>query len=152
MLFRQLTKFSSFFYRKCLEFGKLVLKSDLLPNSWSKISEVYESTNRNQDSSLKIKIYPETKYTTVVFDAPLLRTNYPSDSASTTLSGTPDQNPFHFLYLEKIPSFSIHAPAYQLFDSAKNDLIHLKSEVIFNPVLTIFDYLLTSQQFYMKTL
>ncbi|XP_018473688.2 senescence-associated carboxylesterase 101 isoform X1 [Raphanus sativus] len=123
------------FSLKYLEPGKLMLNSGLLQKSWRRISEAYESTNRNQAPGLVFKTYQEARYTIVVFVAQPIHTNYPLDSVLTPLSGTPDQNPFHFLCLEKIPlenipSFSLHTPAYQLFDSAKNDLIHLKSELL----------------------
>lgn len=104
-----------------------MLNSGLLHKSWSRISEVYESTDRDQDSGIKIKIYQEPEYTTVVFVALNCPLNY---AASILLSGPQDQNPFHFLCSEKISSFSLHKPAFQLFESVRKDLIHLKSELL----------------------
>ncbi|KAF2535648.1 hypothetical protein F2Q68_00022750, partial [Brassica cretica] len=83
---------------------------------------------------LGIKIFQETEYTVVVFVAPPINITCPLNSASTLLSGTQDQNPFHFLCSEKI-SFSLHTLAFQLFVSAyNNNLLHLKSKVISNPI------------------
>lgn len=131
MFFGGLTKFNVF--RKCLELGKLVLNSGLLHNSCSRISEACESANRDPDSGMKIKIYQEPEYTTVVFVAPSCPLDFP---ASILLSGPQDQNQFHFLCSEKISSFSLHTPAYQLFDSApKENLIQLRSEVVFSSTI-----------------
>ncbi|CAA7031362.1 unnamed protein product [Microthlaspi erraticum] len=109
---------------KVFELGKLVLSSGLLHSSWSKISEIHKSTSPNQQrSGLGIKIYQQDKYTLVVFDAPPILS---SNSASTLLSGSQDDNPFHFLFSENISSFSLHTPAYKLFDSAYKRLSELK--------------------------
>ncbi|CAH2072724.1 unnamed protein product [Thlaspi arvense] len=115
---------------KGIELGKLVLSSDLLDSSWSKISEIQESSYPNKDSALGIKIYREAKRTFVVFAAPPLRRDGSIDSASTRLSGSKDQNPFHFLCSEKKSSFSIHSHAFQLFKSYNQNLLGLKSELL----------------------
>ncbi|CAN6873137.1 unnamed protein product [Brassica oleracea] len=113
------------------ELGKLVLSSGLLHISWNKISELRASrAHQVQTPGLGIKIFQETEYTVVVFVAPPINITCPLNSASTLLSGTQDQNPFHFLCSEKI-SFSLHTPAFQLFVSAyNNNLLHLKSKLL----------------------
>ncbi|ESQ41464.1 hypothetical protein EUTSA_v10013249mg [Eutrema salsugineum] len=116
---------------KGFQLGKLMLSSGLLHSSWSKISEIHKSSYPNKDSALGIKIYEEARFTFVVFAAPPIRRNCSLNSASTLLSGTPNQNPFHFLCSEKISSFSLHTPAFQLFVSAyKENLLHLKSKLL----------------------
>ncbi|KAF8106234.1 hypothetical protein N665_0145s0048 [Sinapis alba] len=118
---------------KGFELGKLVLSSGLLHKSWNKISELRASAHLNQTTrpGLGIKIFQETKYTVVVFVAPPINITCPLNSASTPLSGSQDQNPFHFLCSEKISSFSLHTPAFQLFVSAyKNNLFHLKTKLL----------------------
>ncbi|CAH8328051.1 unnamed protein product [Eruca vesicaria subsp. sativa] len=118
---------------KGFELGKLVLSSGLLHKSWNKISELRASAHLNQipGPGLGIKIFQETKYTVVVFVAPPINITCPLHSASTLLSGTQDQNPFHFLCSEKISSFSLHTPAFQLFLSAyNNNLLRLKTELL----------------------
>ncbi|XP_048626184.1 senescence-associated carboxylesterase 101 isoform X1 [Brassica napus] len=107
---------------KSLEQGNLVLKSGVLDKALSKIQ-----THGNQVSGLEFKPYHEGIYTIVVFAAPSCRLD---SAASTLMSGSEDQNPFHFLCSEKNPSFPLHTPAYQLFDSVRKDLIHLRSELI----------------------
>ncbi|XP_013606307.1 PREDICTED: senescence-associated carboxylesterase 101-like [Brassica oleracea var. oleracea] len=116
---------------KGFELGKLVLSSGLLHISWNKISELRASrAHQVQTPGLGIKIFQETKYTVVVFVAPPINLSCPLNSASTILSGTKDQNPFHFLCSEKISS-SLHTPAFQLFVSAyNNNLLHLKSKLL----------------------
>lgn len=121
LFFGHLTNFIVFFGRKSLEQGNLVLKSGVLDKALSKIQ-----THGNQVSGLEFKPYHEGIYTIVVFAAPSCRLD---SAASTLMSGSEDQNPFHFLCSEKNPSFPLHTPAYQLFDSVRKDLIHLRSEV-----------------------
>ncbi|KAG2300464.1 hypothetical protein Bca52824_036936 [Brassica carinata] len=117
---------------KGFELGKLLLSSGLLHSSWNKISELGASrAHQVQTPGLGIKIFPETKYTVVVFVAPPINITCPLNSASTLLSGTRDQNPFHFLCSEKISSFSLHTPAFQLFVSAyKSNLLELKTKLL----------------------
>uniref|UniRef100_A0A1J3HTH5 Senescence-associated carboxylesterase 101 n=1 Tax=Noccaea caerulescens TaxID=107243 RepID=A0A1J3HTH5_NOCCA len=115
---------------KGFELGKLVLSSGLLHSSWSKISEIHKSNRPNQPSGIGIKIYQEDKYTLVVFDATPIRENCSVNSAPTLLSVSQDQNPFHFLCSERISSFSLHTPAFKLFDSAYKKLSRLKSELL----------------------
>lgn len=115
-----------------MEQGTFVSRSGLLGMVWSKITTLGFQVS-------DIKAYEEGIYTIVVFAAPSCRLD---SAASTLISGSKDQNPFQFLCSEKNPSFSLHTPAYQLFDSVRKDLIHFKSEVkVLNPTLlslTIF--------------
>lgn len=114
-----------------MEQGTFVSRSGLLGMVWSKITTLGFQVS-------DIKAYEEGIYTIVVFAAPSCRLD---SAASTLISGSKDQNPFQFLCSEKNPSFSLHTPAYQLFDSARKDLIHFKSEVkVLNPNSTLFDY------------
>ncbi|CAH8361120.1 unnamed protein product [Eruca vesicaria subsp. sativa] len=107
--------------RKFVEQGKFVLKAGLTDKAWSKIT-----IHGNEVSGLEFKTYHEGIYTIVVFVAP----SCPLDSGPPTpLSGPQAQNPFYFLCSEKISSFSLHTPAYNLFVSAKEDLTHLKSDL-----------------------
>ncbi|CAH2072723.1 unnamed protein product [Thlaspi arvense] len=115
---------------KGIELGKLVLSSGLLDSSWSKISEIHKSNYPNKDSALGIKIYREAKFTFVVFAAPPLRRDGSLNPTSTLLSRSENQNPFQFLCSDKISSFSLHKPAYELFSSAYKALSPLKSELL----------------------
>ncbi|XP_010492312.1 PREDICTED: senescence-associated carboxylesterase 101-like isoform X1 [Camelina sativa] len=114
---------------KGFELGKLVLRSGLLQSSWSKISHIHESPNSNQDSGLGVKFYKEGKSTFVVFGAPPIRRNR---YGLTRLSGSEyENNPFHFLCSEKISSFSVHTPSFELFASAfHRNLRELKSKLL----------------------
>ncbi|EOA22172.1 hypothetical protein CARUB_v10002743mg, partial [Capsella rubella] len=109
--------------------GKLVLSSGLLQSAWSKISEIHESPYSNRDSGLGIKIYQEAKFTFVVFGAPPIRSN---SYHLTRLFGSDfETNPFHFLCSEKISSFSVHTPSFELFASAcYQNLPELKSKLL----------------------
>lgn len=114
-----------------------MLSSGLLHSSWSKISEIHTSPYSNQDSGLGIKIYREEKFTLVVFVAPPIFT---TSSDSTLLPGKENENPFPFLCSEINPSFSLHAPALNLFTSAYKSLTNLQSEVIQNKDLSVLQF------------
>ncbi|KFK23720.1 hypothetical protein AALP_AAs72314U000100 [Arabis alpina] len=118
------------FSLKGIELGKLALSSGLLESSWSKILEIQNSSYPNQDTALGFKIHKEEKFTFVAFAAPPSSRNGSINSASTLLPGPQIPNPFPFLCSEKISSFSIHTPTFELFSSAYEDLIKLKTELL----------------------
>ncbi|XP_024012690.1 senescence-associated carboxylesterase 101 isoform X2 [Eutrema salsugineum] len=110
---------------KGIELGKLILTSGLLDSSWTKISEIQKSSSRG------FKIYQEAKFTFVVFSAPPISRNgsYASASAPTPVPGPEPEapNPFHFLCSETTPSFTLHTPAFELFNKYLPDF---KSELL----------------------
>uniref|UniRef100_A0A0D3EFF4 Fungal lipase-type domain-containing protein n=1 Tax=Brassica oleracea var. oleracea TaxID=109376 RepID=A0A0D3EFF4_BRAOL len=119
----------------CTELGKLVLSSGLLSTSWSKISEMHESSHQPKDSALEFNVYRETTFVFVVFSAPPVCGDASLNSGSTLVSDvtSQDANLFSFLCSKKTPSFSLHTHALQLFASAvteNNRLIDLKSELL----------------------
>ncbi|XP_010550125.1 PREDICTED: senescence-associated carboxylesterase 101 isoform X2 [Tarenaya hassleriana] len=122
-------------FRSCsgVELGKLAVSSGLLRVSLTKILELNGSIDLNQESNLRFRITENynDKYNVVAFVAPPICTRrylYNGDdlvnSASILLSGSAPSNRFYFLCSAKIPSFSVHRPALQLFDSVFNELSH----------------------------
>lgn len=102
-----------------------MLSSGLLGSSWSKISELQNSSYQNRDSGFKI--YQEDKITFVVFAAPPISRN-----GSYTLVPDPKSqasNPFQFLCSEKTPSFALHTPAFELFSTAYDNIYNRIWEV-----------------------
>uniref|UniRef100_M4CWY2 Senescence-associated carboxylesterase 101 n=1 Tax=Brassica campestris TaxID=3711 RepID=M4CWY2_BRACM len=121
--------------QNCTETGKLVLSSGLLNTSWSKISEMHESSHQPKDSALEFNVYRETTFVFVVFSAPPVCGDASLNSGSTLVSDvtSQDANLFSFLCSEKTPSFSLHTHALQLFASAvteNNRLTDLKTKLL----------------------